>query len=277
VLFYIIGYNDTPMFCEAHSLHYQPEVLSENATRYPELMKPLTSRENEQIQLIKERLIQLPLVFCSHEPVMKIDPHNIHQEDRTSNTYTLDRSLGLDTCVFLHWGIPDLYYGQYMHLVDPNLLFHPYTVVTPDDIVTIADRRYSVPVTKLSQRIRTNIQRKYFDKMISGTQWFELISRKILRKIRKETFISLRYHDFGEIKFFGSIDSHQILGNINGRNNIEKKYYPLLYNLGFGVDAVELARREQLLHDRRITDPTPEEIGINYEAFLHSWDTVLDV
>lgn len=256
---------------------YLSEKLAVNRLHYPEFRRVYHPKE---LDYAKRQLLNLPLFHSNTTDNPHISPSvHLPPEHRHKNTEPLDISLGLDRFVFLTWGIPNWSkYGSYMHAINPEILLSRSTVITPSDILPIAEYDLEFPYEKLSKRIQKRINTEYFGKMLSGADWLELMSRKVVDKIRSGAplfVISDSGVGMGEIKHEGQLGPSHHNTIYCGRQNLEENYYPQMYRLGFGHEGVETVRQDMVLRRRRtLTDPLPEELGIDYNSCIRVWDPI---
>jgi hypothetical protein len=205
----------------------------------------LFDKQQKMMQLIKERLLKVPLVHVtssSFDAAQKLQPHVNRPDGQRGNTTGFDRSLGLDQYVFLRWGLPDLKgdgtlrYGNVMLLIDPSILNHRNTIVTPKDIGEIGSID-DTPYQDLSARDRIVFDKENFDKLVSGNDWLDIIAYKGLVSYQLETPCyppPLKAQDFGEVKYFGAVDSSFIIDKMAAVNLPD--HYKNLSQLGLFVD-----------------------------------------
>lgn len=270
-----------PQISETLQQFIKPEDILKNRRHYPELQKPLSSEDQRLLTIVKERLLRLPLVHCSREKNLKsVSPHCAIEQRKPagngSNTYQLDSDLGLDGAVFLSWGMGDWsQYGQNFYFIDAGkILTDSRCVATPQDIHAVAPHPLSEPISIYTPTERKELEQGYFQKMVTGHDWLEIVARKVLKRLRGgEKIVGIDYKTFGEIKFFGSITESSIVGQVSGRQDYERRYYPLMYQLGFGFTNIEDAVRQRESGQKvYTTDPTPAELGIDYEHLRQtSW------
>ncbi len=113
---------------------------------------------------------------------------------------------------------------------DADLLLHPQTVVTPDDIqlsVGTLDSKFD----DLSAGSQKAIEDGYFAKMLTGSDWVDLISRRIA--LRKSNRISMHFSILGEIKVFDSVDVSRLA--VVGDPAQKQEYEARAHSLGFVV------------------------------------------
>lgn len=254
-----------------------PENLSLNRARYPEFTGEY---DPGHIEYVKALLLQLPLFHSARAPLESITPHAfLPEENRQGNTYALDMSLGLDQFCFMKWGMPDWsQYGQYAYILNPSLLFSPNVVVTQTDVVVFAGWEVETPFDQLPAKDQKRVMSEYFGKMLSGSDWLELTARKVLSSVQKSHGLYELHNGgvgMGEIKHFGPIESAWITGCYTGRQELEELYYPYMYSLGFGYEGSEHVRKFALEGKfSGLTDPLPEDLGVDYAQALSVWGPV---
>ncbi len=92
----------TPILPEAFKIHL-PERLEDNKANYPEFNVVV---DDELVAIARDRLLQLPLLHASDWICKKqiesdgLIPLSQISDPENHNTYSLDKSLGLDNAVF---------------------------------------------------------------------------------------------------------------------------------------------------------------------------------
>lgn len=253
--------------------------LKQNAERYPELQRELTPDQVRKVGQIKGQLLQLPLIHGTREPFAPqtdILPTSELPAEHRGHTYGLDKSLGLDKYTFFHWGLPEKStYGRNFLVVSPSILTSPNTVVTPRDIGTIAYVD-DTPFEQLPDEKKKRYQEGYLDKMVTGQQWLEIISRRVLASYESgNPFYNLHStSSLGEIKHLGSVGHQFIDRQLSDKQFSE--YYKFLYEHGFSFDNMERARElYQRTGKKYGVDPLPEECGVDYDQASKYWEQLL--
>lgn len=263
------------------------EKLKENRANYPEWQRELTEKETQQVRIIMKRLLCLPLIHCSrNDNLAGVISHRDSAELAVqANTYPLDQSLGLDNYVFLTWGMGDwARYGQHVYCFDTQILFEPGTIVTPGDVVHAAGWQNSTPFEELGDRDREGVQDMYFDKMLTGRDWFYVIAIRILEDLkRRKKIIPIAYSAFGEIKVFrelpfGPFDEY------HGRKQMEygiqsegkpSFYQRYLYDNGFAyINIMDDMRRIE--EGQRVSSVDPLPNLEDWQKLKHSWDEIVN-
>ena len=250
-----------------------------NRSRYPEFSR---AYNEGQLAYVRSILQSLPLFHSSGSSLETIEPSSsmLNEGNRNRNSCALDISLGLHHYVFFNWGMPDWsQYGQHVYAVDSRVLFLPQTVSTPWDISAIAGLTdIELPYSQLSSKAQQRIQHEYYGMMLTGADWFELIARRVIDSVHAGKNLCVLHNGgvgMGEIKFPGIVGSEWIKNDYSGRKQLEQVYYPSLYALGFAYEGSEFARREMVeLGRTRMTDPTPEELGIDYVQAASVWNPI---
>lgn len=252
--------------------------LEQNFSLYPEMQLELSGEQKRKVKIIKNTLLQLPLVHATKKPFEKgvpIVPTIDLPEGARSHTFGLDKSLGLDKYTFFHWGVPARSdHGTHFLLVNPSLLQSPNTIVTPCDIGDIA-LVGNDPFDKVEKDKKERYQKEYLDKMVSGENWVEINARKVLKSIEGgNPFYGLNRNTLGEVKHLGPVSADLITTQISFEDL--QYHYKFLYEHGFSIPNIEQERRLYLrLGIRNGADPLPEECGIDYEEAAEFWDKSL--
>lgn len=262
-----------------------PLRINQNFVAYPEIQAPVTPEQLRKIEIIKDTLLQLPLIHHTTHRFSGGDLLPLYElpAGHHNNTLNVDRSLGLDKYVFLNWGLPEKSsaLGSQVHLVDPKVLKSPNTIVTPDDLLALGytkDKTFQ----ELPDDMRKDYEENYFGKMVSGRHWLEIIARRVLVSIEKRhPFFVLKNKSYvnrtalGEIKHFGKVDKNFIQQTISTRNL--GSYYKFLYEHGFAVSDLEFERKNFISSGKRSgLSVLPEECGVDYEAASKYWTQVLE-
>ncbi len=270
---------EAPLLPDELLRHVSPEKLEENAAQYPELQRGLSEKQQKQVEVIKGVLLKLPLIHATREPFdveNNILPNSDLPDQSAGNTYGLDRSLGLDKYTFFHWGLPEKSrYGKNFLLLSSELLFSPNTIVTPRDIGTIAYVD-NTPFDELETDTQKAYQEGFFDQMVTGRKWFEIIARRVLASYEAGNKLFALTHSaaLGEIKHLGQVDHSLIERQITSGDFNE--YYKFMYETGFAFTNMEDKRGIFLRTGKNMgVDPLPEECGIDYEQAAKHWETIL--
>lgn len=215
--------------------------LPANAARYEEMgWTDITPEAHDQARAI---LLQLPLVhrtghqrFSGQRPedesVIDVPaPKVMLSPDFEDNTYRLDHELDLDEYVFMGWGAPlsgdrNSFLGKndYAVLVDSKLLLDERCVVTPKDIVEHLDSDILYDGIAKATTEDVNGISAYFRSMVSGTDWLEIVTRRVARAIQDGKPIELVLESFGEIKFKGAIPERAIIAGMDVRTEEYELY-----------------------------------------------------
>lgn len=214
---------------EGMAKYVDADKLDENFRNHPESQRDLSEGQLLAIQEIRSRLEQLPLVHCTEAGSEEFEEKGIlpgnQLPDGGVNTNTLDRHFGLDRFVFstLYEIVFDTY-GDTALVIDPQLKSANNMLVTPLDL------GYMVPVgtdpKDLSEEHCKKID-EYFDSMMLGEDWMEIISRQALtilinemrapaHKRRDDMALLPLFVNPGEWKHYGAIKPDNIVDNSYG-------------------------------------------------------------
>ncbi len=258
------------------------EKLAENLQHYPEMAVEFNEQDRERIGRIKDVLMQIPLIHASSHAevasgVYDILPFDQLPEGHRGHSHELDRSLGLTKYVFLHQGLAEKGIGRTIIQVSPQLLNGDNVVVTPYDIgmLTFVDEG---TYTDLDEEHQDRVQKNYFDLMVIGRDWQEIVARRILANgIAGNSFFTLKTSEtLGEIKHLGPVSSDHIIGSFPAGDF--REHYRFLYEHGFSFENMEMARRETERTGKTFfVDPTPEQCGVDYAEASRFWKKLLDL
>jgi len=282
----LFGLDDDFPIPEELAPYISLEKLKQNRQNYPEWQRELDGKEREQVKMIMERLLRLPLVHCSrNDDLETVTSHRQSSEQAVqANTYPLDQSLGLDNYAFLTWGIGDWsQYGQHLYCFDSNILFEPGTIVTPSDVAFAARRKSKTPFYQLDDELKDRVQTRYFDQMLTGRDWFYVIAIRILEELESgEKIIPIDYSVYGEIKVFSGVPQVPI-EVFHGRREIEYGdsqsgklgyYDKYLYPNGFAFFNIH-HHMWQVEEGQKVNSVDPLPSLEAWNSFKHSWDEVM--
>ncbi len=257
------------MFFESHPYlppelrqHISVKKLKDNRNNYDEFDRKLSPEDKNRLVIIQQRLRALPLVHCSRNPeLQELTATKQLAAESGGNTYSFDKSLGLDKYVFLHWGLGDwAQYGQHLYCYPTALLFRPTTLASPYDVLNIAIGKEDMPYDQVSEETKLKVQKYYFDLMLSGRDWFHLMSLRILEQLRQgSAMIPITYQTLGEIKVLNSVGSPSI-AEYHGRSDIEQNFYgKQMYPNGFIFENIH-HRLKRGLSPGVDPRPTPDQM-----------------
>lgn len=262
------------------SKYINAEKLYQNSDNYPEMQRNLSPEQQRKIGLIKNTLLTLPLIHVTRESLpagANIKPSNELQQDGKTNTYGLDRSLDLDKYTFFNWGLPQRSgYGTNIVLLSASILNDSDTIATPWDIGEIAYVD-ETPYEDLPQEKKDRYQKGYFDKMVTGKKWLEIIARRVLQSYEDgKPFYRLGGRGtLGEIKHLGQVHSDNITSQITKPDF--PAYYKFLYEHGFAYGPMEDNRELFLRLGKRMgVDSSHEDCGIDYDEAALYWKNLLE-
>lgn len=258
--------------------------LAKNFAEYPEMQIELTAEQENRVGLIRAELFTLPLIHGTKQKDVGGDgagivPSSELPSGAPSNTYDLDKSVGLDKYAFFSWGfVGRSQYGANFLEVSPSVVTSQKTIVTPCDIgqfVFADDAVYD----KLPDEKKARLERNYFSKIVKGKDWVEILARRILKAVEsgKSFFELSSMETMGEIKHNGTVPSDAIVGRFTSGEM--KQYWKFLYEHGFSFSNLE--------HDRDLysqtgdrgnqVDKFPEDYGIDYEKCATHWRKLLNI
>lgn len=216
------------------------ERLAANVLGYEVMQLDLSSREERQVHDIRNRLLAMPLVHTTSEAhIASILANGIHPYHEASKlpdtpqgaTFALDRSLGLDRYVFARWGSVDAGTYGYHNIRLSGRLLLANTIVTPGDLVSLglssaeSSAFRNTTYSELAADTKQILDDQYFDTMVTGERWLEIIARRVLLHTKKhpswpyasqgvygERMWPNEYDGLGEIKYHGTIDAAAIEG-----------------------------------------------------------------
>lgn len=259
--------------------HINESNLEANFRAYPEMQQTLSPEQQRRLIIITNELLKLPLVHATKR-VMSVDetlqPATTVPEEIRTNTFELDQSLGLNQYVFFTWGLPrKSFYGKNFVLASADLLLNPNTLVTPSDIYEAVSGNITA-FDKLANEQQENIRKNFFDKMVRGNQWLEIVARRVLKQLEEgaDFFTLSEQFDLGEIKFLGPVSKTSIELQMTEKDF--PTYYKSMYEHGFAFGHMEEALKLQARTGKWMTvEPHPEDCGIDREASARFWKTKL--
>lgn len=249
--------------------------LADNTQNFPILNVELSNGEQRRILVIKDTLMQLPLVHSTNASSlelilgndMSIMPHSqLTSESVRHNTGDLDVSLGLNECTFMNWGaIEKKGYGRFHVLIDPAVVFtDTRCYVTPTDI------NHSVMVHKgqfkqLSEEDQLNIKTNYLGKIVSGPIWHEIVARQILYDLMGGISPAINsYNQLGEIKFTGTLPPEAVI-EVAGPDD-EHRWWRKMLDIGFIPGPVSRSRFGSSSYD-----VTADQLGRSETTASNYW------
>lgn len=257
------------------------EQLEKNAQNYPEMSINLTDIQKERVEKIKKVMEDIPLIHATSSKkvisgVCNISPLDDLDIDHDHHSDVLDQSLGLTSCVFFHWGMAQKGYGSTVLQFSPKLLDQNNVFVTPVDIghIVMADEGAFEELTTIKKH---RIQEQYFNRIVTGKIWKEIIARRVLIAVESgtELFSLSSNYSLGEVKYFGSVSSKEIISSFSV--NDMREHYRDLYEHGFAFENMERDREGALNTGKRAwsANPSHEECGIDYEKVRMFWKSTL--
>lgn len=249
--------------------------LADNTQNFPILNVELSNDEQRKILVIKDTLMQLPLVHSTNASSlelilgndMSIMPHSqLTSGSVRHNTGDLDVSLGLNECTFMNWGaIEKKGYGRFHVLIDPAVVFtDTRCYVTPTDI------NHSVMVHKgqfkqLSEEDQLNIKTNYLGKIVSGPIWHEIVARQILYDLMGGISPAINsYNQLGEIKFTGTLPPEAVI-EVAGPDD-EHRWWRKMLDIGFIPGPVSRSRFGSSSYD-----VTADQLGRSETTASNYW------
>ena len=187
----------------------------------------------EDIERVKAELLKVPLFHATPNPFDgDIQPNT--GLDSSSNTYTLDRSLGLDECTFAYWGPYSTgRYGNSGYLIDPALLLEERTFVTPRDILALVSQVSPLDVDQLGSIAHKgsyesleegdfeSVTGEYIKKVVSGRDWLDITARTVLNGGTEKLWTEHGIKLDGEIKVLGAIPRSSIIGEVRTQEDFD--------------------------------------------------------
>lgn len=263
------------------SRHVSADRLADNASRVFEMRQTLTSAEQAQVVAIKGLMLLMPLTHATQADASKImDRGLLPYKDAVAagmiakdqgNTYEIDASLGLDEYTFMRFGhyMRGGQYGNKVVSIDPSILLEPGTIMTPSDINGTMRGALHAPYDSLSAHVKKEIDKKYFDKMVTGQDWVEILARRVMRlvsKINYELYPLMGEHN--EIKHFGPIPPSRIhdVIDMNNKSQTDTKWREVVKS-GFMPYALS-----QRLKDSQ----SPRDIHESVERARDAWKALLN-
>lgn len=269
--------------------------LAENAANYPEMHRELTAGQTMAALAIQDILLNLPLTHSTPAPAAKLLSGGLlpgKQVKRMrplqkTNTYRIDRSLGLDEYAFMRWGEIETkgLYGNTTVAIDTKaVLLSPQTVVSPSDITDspsiVCKRSYrnQPPSAKLEIEL-------YFDSLVTGGLWLEITARRILEKLlRGEIDGTLRMHTsapFGEVKHYGAVAAENIVGDLTTLEDKaaeSKRQYHNGISTPLTLQAIAVRDSYLQLVGTSVDFPAlPETMGVDESVPRDTWANITEL
>lgn len=275
--------------------HVDDARLAENAANYPEMQVDLTYSQELAKRVIQSMLLNIPLTHETDAPINAFQLNGLmpsrqvkeRNPKASTNSYGLDESLGLDEYAFMHWGGVECYeyWGtQTLGINTKNILFSPHTIASPLDIANDASDDIDMPYDEHSAESRALLE-GYFDALVTGEMWLEIIARRMLEKaIKGQISDAVRIEkpkDFGEIKYFGIVAPENIVGDYSddtGKLAIAKSVYESGFVLP--VTAAAIVDREETLYDPSelwLDKFLPGRMGISSSTPRKLWSTIVEI
>lgn len=272
-----------------------PDRISVNAINYPEFDWSPDIPEQKALELVRENFLDINL---SHATAS--DPESLRREgvlpmsdlagsradDWRSQTLPLDKSLGLDQYTFMHWGgFYPTQNGRYILSINArDVLLSPNTIVTPYDINSTMFRYTDMEADELPADGKERL-RDYLDKIVLGSDWVDIVSRRALKRMQTTRDSSLylikQPEDLGEVKHYGKLEPASINNEVFDARDIES-LHPIWRSMveerGVAVpyitNAIEACDYGYTMSDK---DKLPHEIGADVERSRKIWRKILDI
>jgi hypothetical protein len=251
--------------------------VKNNVANYPELQMPISELQKKRLAEIRKTLLEIPLIYTSGQQLpegVDIQPKSRFEEN---SSHGLEKDMGLDSCVFLSWGLPEqTVFGNNFLLLSPKLLFEPQTLVTPTAMRAKVQNE-DLSYTALAPDVRKRFDIEYLNMMVRGSDWFEIVARRVLLSFERKNnlFPLFSFETLGEIKYFSVIDHKYIQKQITEHEI--KSLYKFLYEHGFCFYNMEQTRRMFYATGMILgVDPLPEDCDINYNDVSDYWRRKLD-
>lgn len=217
-----------------------PAILQQNAQRYEGMGADLTEAEMIKVDRVRKILLSLPLVHTTKSSFAQLKRSGLRPYDNrprltVGRSTALDRSLGMTSYSFMHWGAAEKsVYGRNHLLINPQVILSANTIVTPGDVGQCVNDWCSTKWEALGTESKSRITAEYFGKVVSGSDWLEITARRLARTVPvmrygMPTFRSLA--EFGEIKHLGTIDGSHFTGYVSAGS--EHEYWTKQLESGF--------------------------------------------
>lgn len=266
--------------------------ISANKNNYREFDWNPDRHEQKALDIVRENLLGIDLSHATASNPESIASDGIlpfadlaSKQDWRSQTFALDRSLGLHHYTFLHWGaFHPTQNGRYVIPVSGReILLSPKTIATPHDINETMYRFMENDAQALEGQARQFLD-GYLDSIVSGSDWVDIVARRSLKHMmqtRNPDVYRIRNHkSMGEIKHYGVVQPSLLGETIDVRD--EEAMHPLWRSMiddnGVAVSYVTNAiEAEERGHSGSDKDKLPHEIGANIEKSRKLWRTILDI
>lgn len=197
-----------------------PERLAANALGYDVMRRELSPTDERRIAAIRERLLGIPLLHGMRDPAYLkqalregLLPY-ASTADEHGNSGRFDADLGLDEYVFANWGVLVDKYPHFV-VVDARAMLEG-AIVTPKDAVRCGTDIFQRTYSELSDAEKVRFNQEYFDKMVTGSAWLEIMARQVYEFAERKPespFPVPPFTSLGEVKLYGKLDPGFIIGD----------------------------------------------------------------
>ena len=272
-----------------------PDRISANARNYPEFNWNPDISEQKALELVRENFLNINLSHATASNPNRLrcegvspmsDLAESRADDWRSQTLPLDKSLGLDQYTFMHWGgfYPTQNGRHILSINARDVLLSPDTIVTPHDINSTMFRYMDMEADELPADGKECLH-DYLDKIVLGSDWTDIISRRALKRMQTARDPSLylikQPGALGEVKYYGKLEPSSINNEVFDARDIES-LHPIWRSMveenGVAVpyitNAIEARDHGYTTSDK---DKLPHEIGADIEKSRKLWRKILDI
>lgn len=263
-----------------------PEKVLSNKYNYPEFNWNPDIHEQRALAHVREMFLNIELSHATASDPKLLQKEGIFppssllgRQDWRSQTARLDKSLGLDSYTFLHWGaFHPTQNGRYIFPVKTReILLSPETIVTPYDIhSTMCTYMMNTDDIRALDEEGQRRLNEYLETIVPGKDWVDIIARRALRRMQytddKSVYKVRSHSDLGEIKHLGAISPTSLHKPIDiyDKQTMYSKWLSLLENNGLAVSYIT-----NMLEFGSAEDKTALQASLDKSRKL--WRKILDI
>ena len=231
-----------------------PEKVLSNKYNYPEFNWNPDIHEQRALAHVREMFLNIELSHATASDPKLLQKEGIFppssllgRQDWRSQTGRLDKSLGLDSYTFLHWGaFHPTQNGRYIFPVKTReILLSPETIVTPYDIhSTMCTYMMNTDDIRALDEEGQKRLKEYLKTVVPGNDWVDIVARRALRRMQcaddKSVYKVRNHSELGEIKHLGAISPTSLDKpmDIHDQQTMYSKWLSLLENNGLAVSYI---------------------------------------
>ena len=263
-----------------------PEKVLSNKYNYPEFNWNPDIHEQRALAHVREMFLNIELSHATASDPKLLQKEGIFppssllgRQDWRSQTGRLDKSLGLDSYTFLHWGaFHPTQNGRYIFPVKTReILLSPETIVTPYDIhSTMCTYMMNTDDIRALDEEGQKRLKEYLKTVVPGNDWVDIVARRALRRMQcaddKSVYKVRNHSELGEIKHLGAISPTSLDKpmDIHDQQTMYSKWLSLLENNGLAVSYIT-----NMLEFGSAEDKTALQASLDKSRKL--WRKILDI